>query len=92
MRLTWDDAKRQANLDKHGLDFADAEEILLSRYRLDVPVIRNSEQRVMSLSYVIAIVHTDRDGLTRIISLRRASDFEAEKYYDWLENQWHDPQ
>ena len=80
------------------MDFADAEEILLSRYRLDVPVIRNSEQRVMSLSYVIGvlavltIVHTDRDGLTRIISLRRASDFEAEKYYDWLENQWHDPQ
>jgi uncharacterized DUF497 family protein len=34
--LIWDEAKRLANLRKHGLDFADAGEVLESRYRLDV--------------------------------------------------------
>jgi uncharacterized DUF497 family protein len=27
MRYLWDEAKRQANLSKHGLDFADAEKV-----------------------------------------------------------------
>lgn len=27
MRYTWDETKRQANLAKHGLDFADAEKV-----------------------------------------------------------------
>lgn len=31
--LTWDEAKRQANWVKHGLDFADAGEVLASRFR-----------------------------------------------------------
>jgi len=35
-RLTWDEAKRRINLHRHGLDFADAGEVLNSRYRLDV--------------------------------------------------------
>ncbi|WP_394757395.1 hypothetical protein [Rhodoferax sp.] len=34
-KLIWDDAKRIANLAKHGLDFADAGEVLASCYRLD---------------------------------------------------------
>jgi len=36
-RLSWDEAKRQANLRKHGLDFADAGEVLDSGFRLDLP-------------------------------------------------------
>ena len=34
--MTWDEAKRLANLRKHGLDFADAAEVLESRFRMDV--------------------------------------------------------
>jgi uncharacterized DUF497 family protein len=48
-KLTWDESKRQTNLNKHGLDFADAGEVLASRYRLDVSVVRNGEQRLQSL-------------------------------------------
>ena len=51
-RLSWDEAKRQANLRKHRLDFADAGAVLDSRYRLDVAVVRIGEVRVQSLSYV----------------------------------------
>lgn len=39
-RLTWDEAKRKANLAKHGLDFAQAHLVLDSDYRLDVDVVR----------------------------------------------------
>ncbi len=52
-RLSWDEAKRQSNLRKHGLDFADAGAVLDSRYRLDVTVVRNGEVRVQSFSYVL---------------------------------------
>ena len=92
MRLIWDEAKRLANLAKHGLDFAAAGEVLDSRYRLDVPVRRAGERRVMSISYalgflaVLTVVHTGRDGATRVISFRRASREEREVYDEWLEN------
>ena len=93
MRLIWDEAKRLANLAKHGLDFAAAGEVLHSRYRLDVPVRRAGERRVMSISYalgflaVLTVVHTGRDGATRVISFRRASREEREVYDEWLENE-----
>ena len=71
--------KRQRNLAKHGLDFAQAHEVLESRYRFDIAVVRNAEERVMSVSYalrllaVLTVVHTERDGGVRIISFRSAS-------------------
>lgn len=92
-KLIWDDAKRHANLAKHGLDFADAALVLESNYRLDVSVERKGEIRIQSISYVLdflavlTVVHTDRDGAARIISFRWASGEEREVYDDWLENE-----
>ena len=90
MKLVWDKQKRQANLFKHGLDFADALLVLESHYRLDIEIVRNGEQRVQSLSYVIdrlavlSVVHTARRDAVRVISLRPASQTETEKYHEWL--------
>ena len=95
-RLTWDETKRQANILKHGLDFADAGEVLESRYLLDIVVWRDDENRVMSISYVasflavLTVAHTERDDTIRIISFRRASREEREIYYAWLENEFND--
>jgi uncharacterized DUF497 family protein len=92
-RLTWDEAKRQSNLRKHGLDFADAGEVLGSRFRLDVPQQGVVEVRTLSISYalgflaVLSVVHTERDGSARVISFRRASRIEREVYDAWLENE-----
>lgn len=90
-KLIWDEAKRQANLEKHGLDFADARVVLDSFYRLDIDSIGRGEARIKSLSYVtggilamLVVVHTDRAGEARIISFRCASSKEREAYYDWL--------
>lgn len=91
--LIWDEAKRQSNLLKHGLDFADAGEVLESRFRFDVPVIRSGEPRILSMSYalgflaVLAVVYTERDGATRVISFRRASQQEREAYDAWLQDE-----
>lgn len=95
-KLIWDEAKRRENLRKHGFDFADANEVLESRYRLDILTVRGDEIRVQSVSYalgflaVLTVVHTERDDATRIISFRPASKMEREVYDDWLENEYDD--
>jgi len=91
-KLTWDEAKRQQNLAKHGLDFADAGWVLQSRYRLDIAVIRNGEERTQSISYVmerltvLSLVHLERDETVRVVSFRYASQTESEVYHAWIED------
>ena len=36
---------------------------------------------------VLTVVHTERDGATRVISFRPASSMEREVYDAWLENE-----
>lgn len=97
-KLIWDDSKNRSNLAKHGLDFADADLVLESRYRLDIAVIRNGEKRTQTFAYVfgrlavLSVVHTKRMEATHVISFRYASHLETEMYYDWLENDYEDPQ
>ena len=95
VNVTWDESKRRSNLAKHGLDFRDALEVLESRFRLDVPVVRNGEARILAIAYsatyLAALVTVIRDGdMVRIISFRHASEEEREVYYDWLENDYED--
>jgi len=97
VELTWDEAKRCLNLAKHGLDFLDAGEVLESRFRLDIALARRSELRIQSISYalgflaVLTVVHTEREGATRVISFRPASSKEREVYDAWLENECDEP-
>jgi uncharacterized DUF497 family protein len=92
-RLSWDETKRQSNLRKHGLDFADVAEVLESRYRFDISAVRGGELRMQSISYalgflaVLTVVYTEREGATRVISFRRASNKEREVYGVWLQNE-----
>ena len=64
-RLIWDETKRQSNLRKHGLDFADAAEVLESRYRLDIDSVRGGEIRVLSISYAIGFFGSSDGGTHR---------------------------
>jgi uncharacterized protein len=92
MHILWDETKRQANLDKHGLDFDDAVMVLDSPYRLDVESVRSSERRMQSFAYVfdvlavLTVVHVTREDALRIVSFRPASEEERNAYHDWLEN------
>lgn len=70
--LRWDETRRQANIDKHGLDFVDAPMVLESPYRLDVDSVRGGESRMQSFAYVfdvlavLTVVHVTRDDALRI--------------------------
>ncbi len=86
MRCTWDEAKRESNLQKHGLDFADAEKVfaqpvvLFEDTRADY-----GEQRMIGIGLldflVVLIVHVESDGEIRIISMRKADSDETDLYY-----------
>ena len=90
-RLIWDEAKRRANLSKHGLDFADATWVLESEIRMDVPDDTSGEVRIRSFAYVyvrlkaLMVVHVERGDDTQIVSFRAASTEERNLYYEWLE-------
>lgn len=94
-KFTWNDAKRELNLSKHQLDFADAEMVLGNPYRLDVVSVRNGQEREQSFAFVferlavLTVVHIPGEQ-PHIISFRPASQLEREIYHEWLENDFND--
>ena len=97
LQITWDQAKRQSNYSKHGLDFVHSREVLQSNYCLSVLVQMKGEDRIISYAYamnylcVLTLVHTHRYDQIRIISFRKANQKEADFYFEWLANEWHEP-
>jgi len=73
VKLSWDEIKRQINLRKHGLDFALASVVLDSRYRLDIPVVRGTEPRTWSTSYVMSFWLLCRWYTRRVMRLVESS-------------------
>jgi uncharacterized DUF497 family protein len=91
VRFEWDEAKRQANLRKHGIDFVGCEAVF-EGYTLTVEDTRfvYSERRFVTLGLlegrVVAVVHTETALKIRIISIRRATRHEQEVYFDGFAN------
>ncbi len=86
MRFTWDEAKRRANLAKHGLDFADASRVfdgLVIRYEDDR--FPYDERRMVALgqldAVVVLVVHVERGNVIRVISMRKADKHETNLYF-----------
>lgn len=86
MRYKWDEAKNRSNRAKHGLDFADAEQVFAGRCvtfvddRFDY-----GEKRLVSLGTlagrVVVMAHSPRGhDATRIISMRKANRREQKIY------------
>lgn len=86
MRYEWDEAKNSSNRDKHGLDFADAEQVFAGRCvtfiddRFDY-----GEKRLVTLGMlvgrVVVMAHAPRGHeVTRIISMRKANRREQKIY------------
>jgi uncharacterized DUF497 family protein len=84
MRFEWDEATRAANLAKHGLDFIDAKPLLDGRPCITFLSPRGSEVRFVTVGLLgtafVALVWTERNGVTRLISFRRARDGEKRQY------------
>lgn len=81
MKIVWDEPKRRANLDKHGMDFADLNEtffenaLVLTTYRNRWRAIGINIRGVVSV--IFATLGTE--GVS-VISMRPASKKERELY------------
>ena len=86
MRIVWDPAKADANLQKHGIRFSDAEGVLFDPNALteeDENV--EGEQRFVSigldpLGQLLVVVYTISGEDIRLISARRATRRERRAY------------
>jgi uncharacterized DUF497 family protein len=85
-RYTWDGSKRLRNLSKHGVDFAGAARVF------EGPTVTAEderapygERRFQTLGildqFIVTSVHTERDGVTRIISMRKATRHETRHFF-----------
>ena len=85
MEFEWDEAKNQANVQKHGVSFHLAKNIFNGRL-LTRPDLRRDygERRFVSIGQfrnaLIVVVHTRRSGHVRLISARPASRKERWNY------------
>lgn len=87
MQFTWDDAKRKANLAKHRLDFADVRRVFEGlTFTFEDERYEYGEQRLITIGLLhnlfVVIIHTEREELTRIISMRKATKYEERLYFD----------
>jgi uncharacterized DUF497 family protein len=84
-RFEWDEEKNLANRRKHGIRFEDASTIF------DGPMLSLDDEghdgEIRERSYgliggviVACVIHTDRDGITRIISARKATPNERKLF------------
>lgn len=90
MKFEWDEAKNAANIAKHGVGFATACRIFEGPVltaiddRSDYGELRERSIGAVEGILILIVVHTDRNGLCRIISARRASRVERKRYEDAL--------
>jgi uncharacterized protein len=83
MDIEFDSAKRDATLENRGLDFLDAPRVFAGRtYILIDDRMDYGELRVITYGYLdlrpVVIVHVEREGVVRIISMRYAHKKEIE--------------
>jgi uncharacterized DUF497 family protein len=86
MRFEWDEAKRRSNLKRHGFDFEDGEKVFAGETVSDLDDrFDYGERRFLTLGLlegkVVALTHTEIDGVVRLISLRKASKNEEKVYF-----------
>jgi uncharacterized DUF497 family protein len=86
MTFTWDPAKNAANIAKHGVSFEQAMRIFAGPVvtgfddRNDYGELREISIGLLDGIAVLVVVQTERDGVIRIISARRALKHERKLY------------
>lgn len=87
MRFDWDSKKARTNLRKHGVSFDEAASVFLDPYAVSGPDPDHTvdEERYITFGYsrlgrLIAVCHTYRPGVIRIINARRVTRGERKLY------------
>jgi hypothetical protein len=80
----YDDDKGQANLEKHGIDFLDAQALWKDPDLLEIQARSDDEPRFLVIGLIgqthWSAVITYRNGTIRLISVRRSRKREVELY------------
>jgi uncharacterized DUF497 family protein len=82
----WDETKNAANIAKHGIGFARAIGIFerpvltLKDDRFDYGEVREISIGTVDGTLTLVVVHTERNGVTRVISARVANRAERKRY------------
>jgi uncharacterized DUF497 family protein len=89
MNFQWDESKRQINLRKHGIDFADVAQIFdgytisVEDGRFDYPETRYITIGMLRSMVIVVVIHTfEEDDIIRIISARKATKHEEKRYFE----------
>jgi len=87
MRYQWNRNKALTNLNKHGIDFADAVSVFSDELAISMFDPRFAEERFIIIgmdvfSRILVIVYTLRDDEIRLISARKATRNERRQYQE----------
>ena len=86
MEFEWDEAKNRLNIEKHGIGFGRASAIFAGPTldavdsRADYGEVRTKSLEMLDGAVLLAVLHTERDGVIRLISARRANRIERRRY------------
>ena len=87
MRFTWDEKKRKANVNKHGLDFKDSHKVFAgATFTMPDTRFNYGEERFVTIGLfgtdVVVIVHTEHKNEIRIISMRKGTTNEQKIFFE----------
>jgi uncharacterized DUF497 family protein len=85
MSFEWDPNKAETNRKKHGIDFADAVIVLEDPQAITRDDPDHGESRHITIGMdasgrILVVVYTWREDVIRIISARKATNYERKKY------------
>ncbi len=84
MEFEWHEAKRLTNIEKHGIDFLDADLVFGGPHLLGPARTAGTEQRWIAVGMLddvyAAVIFTRRGDTIRLISMRSARDAEKRRY------------
>jgi hypothetical protein len=89
LKFEWDDAKAQANLGAHGVSFDLAKTVFKDPFAIERLDDREDygEERFVIIGRVegnvlLFVAFTEREGRIRVISARRATQYEQDNYFE----------
>jgi len=85
MSYEWDPNKAIANIEKHGIDFADAVTVFDDLNAVTIGDPDHEEQRFITIAMdalgrILVVVYTWRGDIIRLISARKATKKERKQY------------
>jgi len=85
VQFEWDPAKQRANLEKHGVEFADATAVFDDLLAVTIPDSTDDEERYITMGLdgfgrLLTVIYTWRRDAIRLISARHATRRERRRY------------